>query len=72
VYSDEDHWLDFLENGHLHWHEDPWEFEFGQLSSAQLVAFHRFLESEYGHLDHPPPVLNWVPVRIGNVGKEVS
>src|SRR5262245_1988793 len=62
VYSDEARRLDFLENGHLHWHEDPWGFEFGHLSPGQLMALHRFLEGEYGHAERCPPLLNWVRV----------
>lgn len=65
VYSDEDRWLDFLENGHLHWHEDPWAFEFGHLLPDQLAALHRFLEAEYGRAERPPPLLGWVRVRRG-------
>ena len=38
VYADEARWLDFLENGHLHRHDDPWRFEFGHFSSGQLAA----------------------------------
>jgi hypothetical protein len=68
VYSDEARWLDFLENGHLHWHEDGWAFEFGHLSRGQLAALHRFLEAEYGQAERPPPLLNWVRVRTGNSG----
>src|SRR5262245_28232191 len=66
VFSDEGRWLDFLENGHLHWHEDPWAFEFGQLSPGQLAALHRLLEGEYGQAERPPPLLNWVRVRMGD------
>jgi hypothetical protein len=65
VHTDEDHWLAFLENGHLHWHEDPWRFEFGQLSSGQLAALHRFLEGEYGQSEQCPPLLRWLRVRMG-------
>jgi len=64
LYADEDCWLDFLENGHLHWHEDPWRFEFDQLSGGQLAALHRFLEGEYGEADVRPPLLAWVRVRV--------
>jgi hypothetical protein len=68
VYSAEARWLDFLENGHLHWHEDAWAFEFGHLTPNQLEALRRFLESEYGQAERPPPLLNWVRVRAGNGG----
>lgn len=65
IYSDMARWLDFLENGHLHWHEDPWGFEFGQLLPGQLAALQRFLEHEYGQAKPSPPLLNWVRVRAG-------
>ena len=68
VYADEARWLDFLENGHLHWHDDPWRFEFGHLSPGQLAALHRFLEAEYGQAERPPPLLGWVRVRRGIAG----
>lgn len=64
LYADEQCWHDLLENGHLHWHEDPWQFEFGQLSVGQLAALHRFLEGEYGEADVCPPLLAWVRVRV--------
>jgi hypothetical protein len=62
VYLDEDRWLDFLENGHLHWHESS-GFEFGQLPPAQLAPLHRFLEREYGNADLCPLLLERVRVR---------
>jgi hypothetical protein len=31
VYLDKSRWLDFLENGHLHWHQSS-GFEFGRLT----------------------------------------
>lgn len=66
VYLDESRWLDFLENGHLDWHESS-GFEFGLLSPAQLAALHRFLEREYGMAEQRPPLLGWVRVRCGAV-----
>jgi hypothetical protein len=68
VYSDAAHWLDFLENGHLHRHEDAWAFEFGHLSPGQMTALLRFLENEYEQAERPPPLLCWVRVRVGNSG----
>jgi hypothetical protein len=65
VYLDEQRWLDFLENGHLHWHESS-GFEFGHLPPTQLAALHRFLEREYG-AKGCPPLLRWVRVRRGAV-----
>jgi hypothetical protein len=64
VYLDDSHWSDFLENGHLHWHESS-GFEFGDLSAGQLAALHRFLEREFGAVELPPPLLSWVRVRRG-------
>jgi hypothetical protein len=64
VYLDEARWLDFLENGYLHWHESS-GFEFGHLPTAQLTALHRFLEREYGAAERCPPLLGWVRVRCG-------
>ena len=64
VYLDEARWLNFLENGHLHWHESS-GFEFGHLPPPQLAALHRFLEREYGAAERCPPLLGWVRVRCG-------
>lgn len=64
VYLEEARWLDFLENGHLHWHESA-GFEFGQLLPGQLTALHRFLEREYGEAERCPPLLYWVRERCG-------
>ena len=64
VYLDESRWLDFLENGHLHWHESS-GFDFGCLLPGQLAALHRFLEREYGGAERCPPLLSIVRVRCG-------
>jgi len=64
LYLDRTRWHDFLENGHLHWHESS-GFEFGNLSAGQLAALDRFLEREYGAAERPPPLLRWVRVRDG-------
>lgn len=63
LYLDAGRWSDFLENGHLHWHESS-GFEFGQLSKGQLAALRRFLEREYGDGVRCPPLLCWVRVRL--------
>lgn len=65
VYLDDEHWSDFLENGHLHWHDDPSGFEFGHLSKPQMAALLRFLENEYADKPDCPPLLRWVRVRCG-------
>src|ERR1700722_17418503 len=64
VYLDESRWSDFLQNGHLHWHESS-GFEFGRLSPPQLVALNRFLDREYGSENQRPWLLEWVRVRCG-------
>jgi hypothetical protein len=64
VYLEEDHWSDFLENGHLHWHSTS-GFAFGDLSLSQLTALHRLLEREFGATEQCPPLLRWVCVRAG-------
>jgi hypothetical protein len=61
VYLDESHWSDFLQNGHMHWHQSS-GFDFDQLSPGQLAALHRFLEREYGTRENWP-LLDWVRVR---------
>jgi hypothetical protein len=68
VYLDEARWHDFLENGYLEWHDNPPGFEFGKLGREQLRALHRFLEREYGQLQRPPPLLEWVRVRCREEG----
>ena len=62
LYVDESHWSDFLQNGHLHWHESS-GFEFAHLPAGQLGALHRFLEREYGSDEQPLPLLQWVRFR---------
>jgi hypothetical protein len=63
---DETRWLDFLENGHLHWHESS-GFEFGHLSPAQLAALYRLLGRECCGAERRPPLLGWVRVRCSAV-----
>ena len=63
VYSDADHWDDFLENGHLDWHSDGPPFEFGDLAPGQMEQLRSFLERHYQ--DHAPPLLGWLRVRVG-------
>jgi hypothetical protein len=70
VYLDEERWLDFLENGHLHWHEDSTHFAFDDLSIGQLDALRRFLEQQYGHSEQCPPLLRWLRVRCGEPATE--
>jgi hypothetical protein len=64
VYLDAEHWQDFLENGHLHWHpEDSTGFDFNQLSGDQASSLLRFLEDQYGAENRNPPLLSWLRVR---------
>jgi hypothetical protein len=65
VYLDRGRWNDFLENGHLHWHESS-GFEFRDLSSGQIAALYRFLEREYGTVETCPPLLRGLRVRFGS------
>ena len=65
VYEDAGRWDDFLENGHLHWHEDPGRFDFEQLSDGQLRQLRAFLEGLHGDDESPPPLLRWLRVRQG-------
>lgn len=47
VYLSHEHWLDFLENGHLHWHpEENAGFDFKHLNDAQQKHLFRFLDSK--------------------------
>ena len=62
TYLDESHWSDFLQNGHMHWHESS-GFAFLDLSSGQLAALYRFLEREYGLNEQSPRVLDWLRAR---------
>jgi hypothetical protein len=62
VYESADRWSDFLENGHLHWHDDAGHFSFEELSLEQRSALHRFLEREH-HQGEAPPLLRWLRVR---------
>jgi hypothetical protein len=62
VYESADRWSDFLQNGHLHWHEDAGHFSFEDLSAEQRAALHRFLEREHGQ-GEAPLLLGWLRVR---------
>jgi hypothetical protein len=63
VYQDAAHWDDFLENGHLHWHDDGPPFDFGELGNGQMEQLCAFLEQHYPH--KPPPLVRWLRVRLG-------
>lgn len=54
VYLTEEHWLDFLENGHLHWHPDEDAgFDLTDLNRDQQRHLLRFLESQ---LENDSPI----------------
>lgn len=62
VFESADRWADFLQNGHLDWHDDPGHFSFEELSAEQRSGLHRFLEREHGP-GEAPPLLSWLRVR---------
>lgn len=67
VYLSLAHWLDFLENGHLHWHqEDSSGFEFTQLSHDQMLLLHKFLIGTNKFEPEHYQLLEWLRVRIAN------
>ncbi|MFO0897017.1 MAG: hypothetical protein U0836_06240 [Pirellulales bacterium] len=45
VFLTKERWLDFVENGHEHWHEST-GFEFSLLSADQQAVLLRFLDSQ--------------------------
>jgi len=63
VYEGHSEWEDFLENGHLHWHNDPQGFSFEELNAGQARALARVLEERYGENDRIPPLLGWLRAR---------
>jgi hypothetical protein len=67
VYLDQSRWTDFLENGHLHWHESS-GFEFADLNRGQLAALLRFMEREYGGSEMRCPLLDYLRVRLAAGG----
>jgi hypothetical protein len=67
LYEDAARWEDFLENGHLHWHDGP-PFDFGELRRGQMEQLCTFLERHYP--DKPPPLLGWLRVRLGKDAME--
>ena len=67
LYEDAARWEDFLENGHLHWHDGP-PFDFGELRGGQMEQLCAFLERRYP--DKPPPLLGWLRVLLGKDAME--
>jgi len=67
VYLSLDHWLDFLENGHLHWHtDDSTGFEFSQLSHDHMIRLCDFLENTNEFEPEYYPMIGWLHTRIGH------
>ena len=65
VYLTLDHWQDFLENGHLHWHEeDTTGFEFSQLSRGQMEELRHFLETNPEFRPEYFPLLGFLRARL--------
>ncbi len=63
IFESADDWTDFLESGHLHWHEDVDRFSFEDLTTEQCGALHRFLELQHAEGHHAFPLLGWLRVR---------
>lgn len=63
IYQDIDHWEDFLENGHLHWHIDGPLFDVKDLTTECMELLYTFLERNY--LEQPPTLLQMLSVRLG-------
>lgn len=64
VYLNQEHWEDFLENGHLHWHTGS-GFEFDKhLDPQHRESLRVFLERECKS-QPPPSLLNWLRVQGG-------
>ncbi len=61
VFLTEERWLDFVENGHEHWHQST-GFEFSQLSVEQQAALLRFLDSQDAL--RKSMLASWLRVRI--------
>lgn len=70
VFLDESHWSNFLQNGHLHWHDSS-GFAFDQLSPGQLMALLRFLEREYGETEECQ-LLGYLRFRCGEAKLELN
>lgn len=62
IYLDESRWDDFLQNGHLHWHEGTgWGFD--ELSRDQIRALGRFLDRHFAGDPRCQSLLGYINVR---------
>jgi len=62
LYCDWEHWEDFLENGELHFHEDPIGYDIDKTHPGHLEALRAFLEEQYPL--EPPPLLQMLRFRL--------
>ncbi|MCH1911710.1 hypothetical protein L9Z41_03840 [Leptospira noguchii] len=62
IYQDIDHWEDFLENGHLHWHIDGPPFDVKDLTTNSIKLLYTFLERNY--FERPPMLLQMLRARL--------
>ncbi|EKT86123.1 hypothetical protein [Leptospira santarosai] len=63
IYQDIEHWEDFLENGHLHWHIDGPPSDVKDLATENMKLLYIFLERNY--FKQPPALLQMLKVRFG-------
>jgi hypothetical protein len=58
------HWYDFVQNGHLEWHQSD-GFSFGELSSEQMAILLDVLElSLKAAPEYTGPMIGWLRVRL--------
>lgn len=63
VFETKERWADFVENGHLHFHEDGGRFSVEQLTEAQRMALHTMIERSHGQVEPVPRLLSWLRAR---------
>jgi len=67
VYLSREHWLDFLDNGHLHWHpDDSTGFEFLELRRDQMERLSHFLERHPEFCPVRAALLGYLRVRLSD------
>lgn len=64
IYQSLEHWLDFLANGHLHWHQS-FGFRFLDLSRDQMARLCTFLEAETPFRSDASPLREWLLFHLG-------
>jgi len=62
VYLDHSRWDDFLQNGHLHWHDET-GWEWSDLSSDPMGAIGRFLQQHFADDRRCRSLLRWITER---------